>query len=209
MRQLDTNGKDDARKPIAGKLQESHCSDLKSIKGLSPMKGKSILVVDDEQTVLNCLSRDLRSAGLEVTTATDGGKAIAKINSSFFDLVMTDLLMPVSDGSQVVKAAKQVDLRTMVIVLTGNGTADAAVDAFHLGADDFVQKPCDSDELLCRISNCFKKQELLKKFDRYEKLLPAWCHCKKMRNGQEAYATCRCPECYAEQMRSSLAGAKK
>lgn len=90
---------------------------------------------------------DLRIAGLEVTTARDGEKAIAKMHSGFFDLVMTDLLMPVRDGFQVVKAAKQMDPQTMVIVLTGNETKEAAVAAFHLGADDFVQKPCTSDEL--------------------------------------------------------------
>jgi DNA-binding NtrC family response regulator len=178
------------------------------------MKGKSILVVDDEQTILDCLSRDLRSAGLEVTTATNGEEAVVKINSSFFDLVTTDLLMPVRDGFQVLKAAKQLDPQTMVIILTGNQTGEAAVNAFHLGADDFVQKPCDSDELLCRISNCFEKKELLKKIDRYEKLLPAWCHCQNMRNdkagpfqkspGVNASHTCRCPECYAEQIKSSL-----
>ena len=190
------------------------------MKGLSTMKGKSILVVDDEQTILDCLSRDLRSAGLEVTTATNGEEAIAKINSSFFDLVTTDLLMPVRDGFQVVKAAKQMDPQTMVIVLTGNETVEAAVNAFHLGADDFVQKPCDSDELLCRISNCFEKQELLKKIDRYEKLLPAWCHCQNLQNNKEGpflqkskganvSHTCRCPECYAEQFKSSLPGEEK
>ena len=178
------------------------------------MKGKSILVVDDERTILDCLSRDLRSAGLEVTTAKDGEEAIAKINSSFFDLVTTDLLMPVGDGFQVVKAAKQLDPQTMVIVLTGNESVEAAVNAFQLGADDFVQKPCDSDELLCRISNCIEKQELLKKIGRYEKLLPAWCHCEKMRNdkngpfqkskGANVSHTCRCPECYAEQIKFSL-----
>lgn len=183
------------------------------------MKGKSILVVDDERTILDCLSRDLRSAGLEVTTATDGEEAIAKINSSYFDMVTTDLLMPVRDGFQVVKAAKQMDPQTMVIVLTGNETVEAAVNAFHLGADDFVQKPCDSDELLCRISNCFEKQELLKKIDRYEKLLPVWCHCEKLRNDKESSFqkskgvnvshTCRCPECYAEQITSSLPGKEK
>lgn len=190
------------------------------------MKGKSILIVDDEQTILDCLSRDLKGAGLKVTTAVDGEEAIAKINTGLFDLVTTDLLMPVCDGFQVVKAAKEMDPRTMVIVLTGNETSEAAVNAFHLGADDFVQKPCDSDELLCRISNCFEKQELLKKITRYEQLLPAWCQCQKLRSdrqgvlnndrryrqedclnkaeGVDASHTCRCPECYAEQIKSSL-----
>lgn len=180
------------------------------------MKGKSILVVDDEQNILDCLSRDLSLAGLEVTTAKNGDQAIAKINTGFFDLVTTDLLMPGSDGFQVVKAAKRMDSQIMVIILTGNETAEAAVDSFRIGADDFVQKPCDSDELLCRISNCFEKQDLLKKIDRYEKLLPAWCRWQKKQNGQEAcyfksrgvsvLTRCLCPKCCAEQMGFSSTG---
>ena len=143
------------------------------------MNGKSILVVDDEQTILDCLSRDLTIAGLKVTTAVNGEEAIAKIKNSFFDLVTTDLAMPIGDGFQVVKEAKQMNPQTMVIVLTGDVASESAVDAFRLGADDFLQKPCDTDELLCRISNCFAKQELLRKIALYEKFLPMCSNCEK------------------------------
>jgi DNA-binding NtrC family response regulator len=148
------------------------------------MINRSLLVVDDEPTFLNCLVRDLSSSGLQITTATNGEEGINKINEEFFDLVMTDLSMPVYNGFQVIQAAKQRSRQTMVIVVTGNETTETAVNAFHLGADDFLQKPCDTDELLCRISNCLAKQDLLRKIDCYENYLAICRHCKKSQTYQ-------------------------
>ena len=102
------------------------------------MKRKSLLLVDDEQTILNSLSRELADAGLEVTPAPSGEEAIARINNGCFDLVMTDLLMPGLDGFQVLKAVKQRDLQTMVIILTGYGDKESAINALRMGADDFL-----------------------------------------------------------------------
>jgi DNA-binding NtrC family response regulator len=151
------------------------------------MNGKSILVVDDEKTVLDCLARDLAIAGLKVTTAVNGEEALVKIKNTVFDLVTTDLVMPVRDGFQVVQEAKKTNPQTMVIVLTGNVSSESAVDAFRLGADDFLQKPCDTDELLCRIANCFAKQEMLRKIALYEKFLPMCSYCEKLQvNGPGA-----------------------
>jgi DNA-binding response OmpR family regulator len=194
-------------------------------KGLSTMKKKSILVVDDESTILHTLSRDLACTGVKVTTAISGEEGIAKINNGFFDLVTTDLLMPGLDGFQVVKAAKQKNLQTMVIILTGYGAVESAVEALRLGADDFLLKPCDTNELLYRMSNCFVKQEMLRKIAWYENCLPVCSYCKKIRedrqgmDGQghwyklEDYFTktkgvivshgC-CPDCFAEQMKMPL-----
>jgi YesN/AraC family two-component response regulator len=192
------------------------------------MKMKSLLLVDDEQIIRNSLSRELANDALEVTTAASGEEAVARINKGCFDLVMTDLLMPGIDGFQVLKVAKKKNVQTMVIILTGYGDMESTIDALRLGADDFLQKPCDTDELLYRISNCFAKQELLKKVTLYEKFLPVCSYCKKIRDDQheghgkgrwyspEEYFTkakgvvrvshgC-CPDCYVEQMQSILPG---
>ena len=185
------------------------------------LKGKSLLVVDDEPVILGTLSRELTIAGLEVTTAASGEEAISRINSHFFDLVMTDLMMTGADGFQVIKAVKQKRLGTMVIILTGFGCMESVIDALRLGADDFLQKPCDTDELLYRISNCFVKQDLLRKITLYENILPVCCYCKKIRDdGQGEYGKGNwysledyfiltkgvrvshgcCPGCYAKQI---------
>ena len=121
------------------------------------MKKKSLLIVDDERTILNSLSRELTSAGFEVTTSASGEDALAGINSRIFDLVMTDLLMPKVDGFQVLKAAKKKGSQTMVIILTGYGAMESAIDALRLGADDFLPKPCNTDELIYRISRLTSK----------------------------------------------------
>ena len=187
------------------------------------MKGKSLLLVDDEQIILNTLSRELVDSGLEVTLAASGEEAIARINNGCFDLVMTDLLMPGLDGFQVLKAVKQRDLQTMVIILTGYGDKESAINALRLGADDFLEKPCDTEELLLRMSNCFTNQELQRKIALYEKFLPVCSYCNKIRDDQlgehgkgnnwyspedyfkRAKGVVRvshgcCPDCYAEQM---------
>lgn len=169
----------------AGCRQIVTTADQEKIQDTSPRK--SILLVDDEHVILQSLSRDLASAdrNLAVTVAASGEEAIAKINAGSFDLVMTDLMMPGLDGFQVLKACKQKDAQTMVIIFTGYADLDAAVDALRLGADDFLQKPCDSDELLYRISNCFAKQDLQRKVALYENILPICCYCKKIRNDRQ------------------------
>lgn len=186
------------------------------------MKRKSILLVDDEQIILDTLARELTSDTLrfDISCAASGEEAIARINADVFDLVVTDLIMPGLDGFQVLKAAKQRDPHTMVIVLTGYADLEAAVDALRLRADDFLQKPCDVDELLFRISNCFVKQGLQRQLTFYEKILPVCAYCRKIRddrqaNGQgqwyvleEYLKTVKganvshgcCPECFEKQM---------
>lgn len=193
-------------------------------------KKKSLLVVDDELIILRSLARELAIADLEVTTAASGEEAVTKINTQFFDLVITDLLMPGLDGFKVLKAAKQKSLQTIVIILTGYRAVEAAIDALRLGADDFLQKPCDTDELLYRISNGFVKQELLRKIAWYENILPVCCYCKRIREdrqgekgggswynledylikakGVDVSHGC-CPDCFAEQMKTLHPGQDK
>lgn len=185
------------------------------------MNIRSLLVVDDEPTFLNCLVRDLSTSGLQITTATNGKDGIDKINEGYFDLVVTDLSLPLYNGFQVVQAAKQRSEQTMVIVVTGNETTESAISAFRLGADDFLQKPCDTDELLCRISNCLAKQDLVRKIDCYESYLSRCRHCKKKsqenRLNKDGKGTGQlpssflhgcCPICLAEQHTDDLPTAK-
>jgi len=190
---------------------------------ISSLEGKSLLVVDDEPIIRNSLARDLTIAGLTVTTAADGEEAVALMSSNAFDIVITDLVMPGLNGLQVLEAAKQGSLRTIVVILTGNGVIESAIDALRLGADDFLQKPCDTDELLYRISTCFVKQDMQRKIALYEEFLPMCCYCKKIRDDQHGergtgrwYSleeffnrtkglrishSC-CPDCYTEQIKN-------
>ena len=172
----------------AKEQKRSNPGDSRSLEEM-PMEKKSLLVVDDEPVIVNSLARELVSAGFDVTTAAGGEEAISKINSGFFDLVTTDLNMPGLDGFQVLKAAKLRNIQTMVIILTGFGTMESAVDALRLDADDFLQKPCDIDDLLFRISNSFLKQEQLRKIALFEHDLPVCPYCKKIRNDRQGADT--------------------
>jgi DNA-binding NtrC family response regulator len=185
------------------------------------MKQKSILLVDDEKFILSSLSRELASDNFKVTQAASGEIALAKLEEDSFDLVITDLRMPGVSGFQVLEASKRRNERTMVIILTGYADLDSAVDALRSGADDFLQKPCDIDELLCRISNCVAKQDLQRRVAQYEDILPVCWYCKKIRNDrsempdtgrwqsvEEYFNTVRkghvthgcCPDCFTQQM---------
>ena len=187
------------------------------------MERKSILLVDDEPVILKSFSKELvNDFDFDVTIAASGEEGITLIEDRDFDLVVTDLIMPGLDGFQVLKAAKHKNLQTMVIILTGYGDFKAAVDSLRLSANDFLAKPCDIDELMIRISNCFIKQDLLRKVNMYEKLLPVCSYCKKIRADQPGehgkgnwysleeylykvkgvYASHGiCPDCFAKQLK--------
>ena len=149
---------------------------------------KSILLVDDEPNILKSLSRELISdnKNFNVSIATNGKDAIDGINHhGHYDLVVTDLMMPGIDGFQVLKAAKQwQNMQTKVIILTGYGDVKYAIDAMRLGADDYLLKPCDVDDLLYRINNCLSKQDLERTVQMYENILPVCSYCKKVRVDQ-------------------------
>jgi C4-dicarboxylate-specific signal transduction histidine kinase len=123
---------------------------------------KTILLVDDEEIILMTLTRDLMKEGYEVTAVQSGHGAIAKLDQNHYDLVLTDLVMEVMDGIQVLEKVKKIDSDTPVIILTAYGNIKSAIDALRLGADDYLLKPCDNKDLLFRISRCLKVGELKK-----------------------------------------------
>jgi len=121
----------------------------------------SILFADDEKLIRNSFARDLRTEGFTVTAVADGREAIDALKQGTYDLVVTDLMMPEVDGFSVLKAAKELATPTSVIILTGYGDMQSAIDALRLGADDFTLKPCEAEELVFRIRRCLEKRSLL------------------------------------------------
>jgi DNA-binding response OmpR family regulator len=191
------------------------------------IRHRKILLVDDEPLILESISRELTEDDFKVSRAADGEEAIAAINTTCFDLVVTDLVMPGADGFEVLKVAKERDARIMVIILTGYGNMESAVDALRLGADDFLQKPCEIEELRYRMANCFVKQDLERKVAFYETILPVCSWCRKIRDdrnkghgqgewykledylkrvkGVDVSHGC-CPECFALTMKKMSSG---
>ena len=148
------------------------------------MKSKNILLVDDEPIILDSIANTLtnESPDYHVTTASQGREAIALLQNGFWNLVITDLIMPESDGFEVLKVAKQINPLTMVIILTGYANLEAAINVLRNDADDFLQKPCEVDELLIRVAKSFAKQELMTRVRAYENILPVCIYCRKIRD---------------------------
>jgi DNA-binding response OmpR family regulator len=122
--------------------------------------GKSILIVDDEQIIRNVLKRKLeQSTSYNVFTADDGEPALEIFRKENIDLVISDLLMVRMNGIELLRNLKQIDHKVPVIIITGYGTLDDAIEAIKLGAEDFIKKPFDISEVIATIEKTFKKQE--------------------------------------------------
>jgi len=146
------------------------------------MNPEKILLVDDEPSILSSFSLDFRYEGYKVSTASAGEKAIDALRTGHFDLLITDLVMPGIDGIGVLQAAKKINPDISSIILTGYGDMSSAVEALRLGADDYLIKPCDFDELLLRVKRCLEKKEMTRKLKLYEKILPVCMYCKSIRD---------------------------
>ncbi|MEP7305676.1 MAG: response regulator [Acidobacteriota bacterium] len=105
--------------------------------------GSEVLVVDDEIGIRELLADHLLAQGLVVTTLSDGRAAVAALEHSNgrFGLVLTDINMPGADGFDVLRAARQANAGTKVVMLTGYGSLDSAKKAFSLGAHEYIRKP--------------------------------------------------------------------
>lgn len=133
----------------------------------------SVLLVDDEYVIRKVLSNDLRSKGFSVTDVAGGADAIHALQSNQFHVIISDLMMEGVDGFDVLKAAMTFTPLTKVIVMTGYGDIRTAIHALQLGAEDFLLKPFETEELVFRVLRCFEKrnllQQVMKKADQLER----------------------------------------
>lgn len=146
------------------------------------MHNKAVLLVDDEIPILKSLGSYLERNDLDVTSAMSGEEAIAEFSSAPFDLVITDLVMSGMNGIDLLKRLKKINNEAGVFILTGHGNMSFAIEALRSGADDFILKPCDGEELVLKMDRFFEKQEAQKKVKIYEKYLPICMYCKKIRD---------------------------
>jgi len=107
-----------------------------------------ILLADDERAIAITLADDLKRAGHDVRVASDGGEARDALAQESFDVLVTDIRMPVVSGVELLEAVKARGADTEVIIITGYGTIDSAVDAIRKGAFDYILKPFDNDVIL-------------------------------------------------------------
>ena len=155
------------------------------------LKEKSILVVEDEQDMRLGLEKIFSKSGYKVDIAEDGLKAVEKLRQSFFRIVIADLKMPGIDGIGVLKKAKDVNPRTDVIMITGYGTVESAVEAMKLGAFDYIAKPFKPSDITLAVERALKTESVLPGEEIREVSLP------KVREKPKQVITVDIKKCYA------------
>jgi DNA-binding NarL/FixJ family response regulator len=112
---------------------------------------KSILLIDDEEIIRETLGNDLKEAGYDVCTDRSGEDAIICFQKKLQDLVIVDLIMGGMSGIDTIKAIRNLRPTSKIIILTGYGTRESAIEALRLGVSDYLIKPCDRKELLKKV----------------------------------------------------------
>lgn len=123
---------------------------------------KSILIIDDEQSVRDSIRMILEYEGFEVSQAVDGEIGLKEVEEHHIDLVLLDVKMPGMDGLEVLQEIKKRSPDLPVVMVSGHGTVETAVEATKLGAFDFLSKPLDRDKLLVVVRNALKTANLSK-----------------------------------------------
>ncbi len=116
-----------------------------------PEVQKRILIVDDDDEIRELLEFDIASSGYFVDTAKDGLEGLNKALNNTYDLILLDVMMPKMNGFDVCKNIRQAKLAIPILMLTAKGTIDDKTSGFDCGADDYLVKPFDIQEVLLRI----------------------------------------------------------
>lgn len=119
-----------------------------------------ILVVDDDRVTSTVLARRLKRKGYEVSTAYSGEEALGTLDSNAPDVIFLDVSMPGMSGLEVLERIRGLELDAAVIMMTAYGTEDLAVEALRRGADDYLRKPLDTDELDAILARTVHRLEL-------------------------------------------------
>lgn len=121
-----------------------------------------ILIIDDERSIRNTLKEVLEYEKFTVDLAEDGVVGLRKIQKNDYDIVLCDIKMPKMDGMEVLDKILETKPDTTVVMITGHGSIETAVEAIKKGAYDFISKPLDLNRLLITIRNAFDKNTLVK-----------------------------------------------
>ena len=124
-------------------------------------KETRILIVDDDSEFADGLAEHVRQLGYDASVAYDGQTGLDLFHKGDFRLVLTDLQMPGMDGMALLHAIKKQDSRSVVVVISGYGTIERAVQAIRHGAYDFITKPVKFDELDIIVARALEKYNLV------------------------------------------------
>jgi DNA-binding NtrC family response regulator len=118
-----------------------------------------IMIVDDEENFATTLAERLKMRDYDVHTCFSGDQAIEAIRQRHIDVVILDVAMPGKNGIETLREIKKIKPLTEVLMLTGQATVESAIEGMKLGAHDYLMKPCDTEELVKKINDCFDKKK--------------------------------------------------
>jgi len=124
-----------------------------------PQRSASILVVDDERDTREALSMLIETWGYDVQTTENGSGAIRALDRGTVDVILTDLVMPEVDGIAILRKVRQESPEVPVLILSGRGTIDGAVEAIREGAYDFIEKPCEPARLKVTLERALEQAQ--------------------------------------------------
>src|SRR6201985_3101355 len=119
----------------------------------------SILLVEDEENLAEALKLNLELEGYEITSAFDGSQALKTIQSEYFDLIILDVMLPGIDGISVTETIRVQNNDTPILILSAKNASADRVLGLKKGADDYLTKPFNLEELLLRIQKLVEKSK--------------------------------------------------
>jgi DNA-binding response OmpR family regulator len=174
-----------------------------------------ILIAEDDETARELIAEILQQDGYEVVQACDGANAWQEFGQSDFGVVISDWLMPETDGLELCRRIRSAKLSTYpyIILLTALKGKDYYLEGMEAGADDFISKPFDPDEFRAKLHAAQRIVSLQRRVSTLEGILPTCMYCRKIRDEQNAWVTLEqyvtersnaafshgvCPECYEQ-----------
>ena len=121
-----------------------------------------ILVIDDERAIRNSLKEILADEGYEVDLAEDGAQGMDLLSKDHYDVVFCDIKMPVKDGNEVLDFVREEGIDSAMVMITGHGDLETAIDCIKRGAFDYIPKPLDLNRILITVKNASERTILVK-----------------------------------------------
>lgn len=120
----------------------------------------SILIIDDEAAIRKTLTEILGYEGYKIDEASDGEEGLKKFREKTYDIILCDVKMPKMDGIEFLERAREINTETPIIIISGHGTIDTAVEAVKKGAFDYISKPPDLNRMLITLRNAMDRTTL-------------------------------------------------
>ena len=124
------------------------------------MKNFKVLFIDDDQQILSIVEQFIQRWGFDITTVSSGEQAIEVLGNDYYNVVFSDLIMPDIGGLEILKQVKTLSPESEVVIVSGYGTIESAIEAMKLGSYDFLQKPINFDRFRILIDRIIEKQKL-------------------------------------------------